>query len=62
VQDGAKVGEALFMFMYADSEHDKTMLRERLETYWVKHAVAVRPPWFVDSKWPSLGPNHKIDT
>jgi len=58
VRDGAQVGQAFFMLMTADSsiaaDHDKAVLRERLEIYWAKHAVAVRPPWFVDSKWPSL--------
>ena len=58
VRAGAQVGEAFFMFMTADNsiafEQDKAVLRERLENYWAKHAVAVRPPWFVDSEWPSL--------
>lgn len=57
IREGAKVGEALSMLMTADSsiaaQHDKAVLRERLEIYWAKHAVGVRPPWFVDSKWPS---------
>jgi hypothetical protein len=58
VRAGAQVGEAFFMFTTADNsiafEQDKAVLRERLESYWAKHAVAVRPPWFVDSEWPSL--------
>jgi hypothetical protein len=57
VREGAGVGEALFMLMTADSsiaaKHDKVILKDRLESYWAKHGVAVRPPWFVDSKWPS---------
>lgn len=55
--DGARVGEALFMWLTADTmmdaDHDKAILRERLESYWAKHPLAVRPPWFVDDKWPS---------
>jgi hypothetical protein len=57
IREGAQVGEAFFMLMTADNsiaaEQDKALLQERLESYWTKHAVAVRPPWFVDGKWPS---------
>jgi hypothetical protein len=57
IREGAQVGEALVMLMTADSsiaaKHDKAILQERLESYWAKHAAAVRPPWFVESKWPS---------
>ena len=55
IRAGAEVGDAFFMLMTADNsiagEQDKAVLRERLESYWAKHAVAVRPPWFVDSQW-----------
>jgi hypothetical protein len=58
VRDGAAVAEAYFMLMTADNsvaaDHDKAVLREKLESYWTKYAVAARPPWFVDGKWPSL--------
>jgi hypothetical protein len=49
VRNGAQVGEAFFMLMTADTsgaaEHDKAVLRERLESYWTKHAVAARLRW-----------------
>jgi hypothetical protein len=55
VRAGAQVGEAFFMLMAADnsiqSEHDKAILRERLANYSEHHAVAIRPPWFVEAKW-----------
>jgi hypothetical protein len=51
VREGTRVGEALFMVMTTDSS--TTVLQERLDTYWAKRAVAIRPPWFVDGKWPS---------
>jgi hypothetical protein len=55
IADGAQVGEALFMWLTAetrmDADHDKAILRERLENYWAKHRLAVRPPWSVDDKW-----------
>jgi hypothetical protein len=51
IRAGAQVGEAFFMLMTADntiqSEQDKTVLRERLESYWANRAVALRPPWFL---------------
>jgi hypothetical protein len=55
VHDGAAVAEAYFMLMTADTsfaaDHDKVVLREKLENYRSKHAVAVRPPWFAGGKW-----------
>lgn len=57
IADGAQVGEALFMWLTADTrmdaDHDKAILGERLDGYWAKHLLAVRTPWFVDDKWPS---------
>src|ERR1700722_17575637 len=56
VSDGSQVAESLSMLLTADTtgeaRHDEAVLRERLESYWAKHVVAVRPPWFVDSEWP----------
>ncbi len=53
VRDGALVADALYLYMYADSTADKAVLSERLASYWTKHGAAVRPPWFIDDKWPS---------
>jgi hypothetical protein len=66
VWQGAQVGEASFMLMTADTsiaaEHDEAVLRERLESYWAKHTIAARPPWFVDGKWPSSEGNEASTT
>jgi hypothetical protein len=54
IREGARVGEAFFMFMTADTsrqaKHDEAVLRERLEHYWARHSVAVRPPWLVGAE------------
>jgi len=60
VREGAQVGDAYFMWMTCDSEPDRAVLRKRLENYWAKHAVAVRPPWFVDSRWPSMEGSERV--
>jgi hypothetical protein len=58
VLDGSQVAESLSFLMTADttrqSAQDEAVLRERLASYWAKHGVAVRPPWFVDGHWASF--------
>lgn len=48
IRDGAHVGDALKMLLTADnpiqSEGDKTVIRDRLAAYWVKHGAPVRAP------------------
>ena len=52
IKAGTQVADAYFLKMNCDLG-DKELL-ECLESYWAKHAVAVRPPWFVDDEWPSM--------
>jgi hypothetical protein len=58
IVDGARVGEALYMWNIQDIRSEaaraEAALRERLENYWAHHGNAVRPPWFFDGKWPSI--------
>jgi hypothetical protein len=48
IQDGAQVGEALFMLSTADNiiqaDGDRARLRKRLDDYWTNHASAAPAP------------------
>lgn len=48
IQDGAQVGEALFMLSTADNslqaDGDRARIRKRLDDYWTNHASAAAAP------------------
>ena len=50
IQDGAQVGEALFMLLTADNslqaDGDQATIRKRLDDYWAKHPSPASAPSF----------------
>jgi hypothetical protein len=63
IQDGAQVGEALFMLLTADtptqSRGDEAVIRDRLAAYWAKHLAAVRAPTVIEC-WSGF-PTHRAE-
>jgi hypothetical protein len=49
IRAGAHVGEALFMFLTADTsvqaDQDRALIRERLTAYWREHPVQIAVAW-----------------